>query len=511
MISEAQVLVDVRGGHRSKKSMHVLKARRGSKLLSPLLLLACLFATTCSGGSIPDILAGNAPAVSTAAVLLPSGGTISTLPPRYPLKVSGTGRYLVDQNNTPFLMVGDSPQALIANLSESDADYFLANRQAAGFNTVWVNLLCKTYTGCRSDGTTYDGIPPFLTPGDLSTPNDAYFTRVDHMLQLAAQHGLAVILDPVETGGWLSVLQSNGATKAYNYGVYLGNRYKNVPNLLWMSGNDYGSDKWANDNVVTAVARGIQSVDTNHIHTVELGINTSLDDTNWASLISLNAAYTYSPTYAEVLHAYNQSMMPVFMVEANYEFENNTGNDYGSPLLLRMQEYWSALSGATGQLYGNHYTWQFLSGWKTYLDTTGSQQLRLVTNLLAGRPWWNLVPDQNHAVVTAGYGTFSATGAVHTNDYVTAARTPDGRLVIAYLPTVRTITFNMSQLAGPVTAQWYDPTKGTYSSISGSPFSNSGLKQFTSPGSNGAGDGDWVLVLEANEYAHKAYLPTVGK
>lgn len=432
----------------------------------------------------------------------------------YPLRVSGNGRYLVDRANTPFLMVGDSPQALIANLSESDADYFLANRQAAGFNTVWVNLLCNTYTGCRSDGTTYDGIPPFLTPGDLSTPNDAYFTRADHMLQLAAQHGINVILDPIETGGWLSVLQSNGATKAYNYGVYLGNRYKNVPNLLWMSGNDFQS--WSNatdDTLVRSVAQGIRSADPNHLHTVELDylVSSSLDDATWAPLASLNAAYTYHPTYAEVLHAYNQAPIPVFMVEANYEFENNTGNDYGSPLLLRRQEYWTALSGSTGQLYGNYYTWPFRSGWKNHLDTTGSQQFRNVTNLLAGRRWWTLVPDQNHAVVTAGYGTFSATGAVHSNDYVTAARTPDGKLILAYLPTVRTITVNMSQLSGAVTAQWYDPTEGAYASISGSPFSNNGLKQFTPPGSNAAGDGDWVLVLEANEYAHKVYLPTVGK
>jgi hypothetical protein len=44
------------------------------------------------------------------------------------------------------------------------------------------------------------------------------------------------------------------------------------------------------------------------------------------------------------------------MVEANYEFENNTGKDLGTPAILRRQEYWTALSGATGQLYGNGYT-----------------------------------------------------------------------------------------------------------------------------------------------------------
>ena len=131
------------------------------------------------------------------ATLLP------TRPPAYPLRVGPTGRYLVDRNGRPFLIVGDSPQALIANVSETQADRFFANRQAAGFNSVWINLLCDDYTGGRPDGTTYDGIAPFTRPGDLSTPNPSYFARVDDMIRLAAKHRLAVFLDPIETGGWL--------------------------------------------------------------------------------------------------------------------------------------------------------------------------------------------------------------------------------------------------------------------------------------------------------------------
>ena len=31
----------------------------------------------------------------------------------YPLKVSANGRYLVDQNNVPFLLCGDVPQVIV--------------------------------------------------------------------------------------------------------------------------------------------------------------------------------------------------------------------------------------------------------------------------------------------------------------------------------------------------------------------------------------------------------------
>src|SRR5207237_8064195 len=89
-------------------------------------------------------------------------------------------------------------------------------------------------------------------------------------------------------------------------------------------------------------------------------------------------------------------------------------------------------------------------------------------------------------------------GNVHgtTSDYVTAARTPDGSLVMAYLPTRRTVTVDLSKLSGTTTARWYDPSNGEYKSIDGSPLPNSGKRNFIPPGNNGDGDGDWVLVLE---------------
>ena len=414
--------------------------------------------------------------------------------------MSANGRYLVDQDDVPFLMIGDSPQSLTVNLSEAEADAFFADRQAAGFNLVWVNLLCATYTGGRADGSTYDGIVPFTTPNDLATPNDAFFTRVDHMLNLAAAHGIVVLLDPAETGSYLSVLDANGVAKARDYGRYLGTRYENFDNIVWMHGNDFQT--WSNpsnDAVVQAVAHGIHDTDDRHIHTVELDyfVSGSLDDPTWAPLIELNASYTYFPTYAQVLADYNRpNALPTFLVEANYEFEHNAA-DLGTPQILRRQEYWSMLSGAAGQLYGNLWTWPFTSGWQTHLDTPGSQQMANVRFLFQSRRWYDLIPDQTHSVVTAGYGTFSDSGALGDNDYLTAARTPDGALVMAYMPTRRTITVDMSQLAAPAIASWYDPSNGTFTAIAGSPLANTGTRDLTPPGNNADGDGDWVLVLDA--------------
>jgi hypothetical protein len=433
----------------------------------------------------------------------PADPAPSAAAPAYPVKVGPTGRYFVDHNGTPFLILGESPQAMIGNLSEADAELFLANRKSHGFNTVWINLLCANGTGCNADGTTFDGIAPFLPDINLlPNPNDAYFARADRILQLAAKYGFLVVLDPAETISWLSVLRSKGLDWSRAYGKYLGTRYKDFHNILWMSGSDFQSWRTLSDDaLVQAVALGIKDTDPNHIHTVELDfpVSSSLDDSSWAPIISLNAAYTYSPTYAEVLHAYNQSASkPVFMVEANYEFENNTGKDPSTPAILRRQEYWTSLSGATGQLYGNDYTWVFKNGWKNQLDTPGAVQIAYVKALFEPRAWYELVPDQAHTVVTAGYGTFSSTSSIGANDYVTAARTPNGKLVMAYLPSARTVTVDMSQLSGPASARWYDPVVGMFRSIAGSPFANTGSRGFMTPGTNAGGDEDWVLILEVD-------------
>jgi Putative collagen-binding domain of a collagenase len=41
---------------------------------------------------------------------------------------------------------------------------------------------------------------------------------------------------------------------------------------------------------------------------------------------------------------------------------------------------------------------------------------------------------------------------------------------MAYMPSAREISVNMSRLAGPATGRWYDPTSGTYRMIAGSPW-----------------------------------------
>lgn len=433
--------------------------------------------------------------------------------PTYPLKVSGNKRYLVDQNNTPFLIVGDSPQAMPTMISLTDAARYFDDRQAHGFNSMWINVLCAGpyFPDCREDGTTYDGIRPFngyISGGtnaghyDLTKPNEAYFNRVDQVVTLAADHGMAVFLDPIETGQWLYTMRNNGPAACRSYGEYLGNRYKRFPNIVWLNGNDFRT--WQNsrdDDVVRAVAQGIKSADPDALQTIEFNPpwGSSFDDRTWVPIVSLNSTYVYGPTYVQILQSYNQKpIAPTYLLESHYDLER-VGHDYGTPQVLRRQEYWTMLSGGKGQIYGNAYTWTFMPGWQFNLDTIGVEQLMIWHQFFASLPWQDLVPDQSHTVVTSGLGAY---GTIKTrtsqSDFCTAARTSDQSLVIAYMPTARAITVNMASLKAPANARWFDPTSGTYTTIPGGPFANAGTRQFTPPGKNDGGDSDWVLLLTAS-------------
>ncbi|HVO79758.1 MAG TPA: DUF4038 domain-containing protein [Terriglobales bacterium] len=447
------------------------------------------------------------------ALLLPlwacSGSSSSPSPPPPPptnsalqLKASANHRYLVDQNNAPVLLAGDSPHTMFANLNNADLAAYLANRQSHSFNILWVEGLCSDYiSNCRSDLSTYDGIRPFSsgtdrTNFDVSTPNPAYWSRVDSYVNTAASYGIIILFDTWETGILMPLARANGNTKMHNFGVFLGNRYKTFSNIIWITGNDFQTWTDPTDNALMQnLMAGIASADPNHLQTTELSysVSGSLDDALLVPYTTLAGAYDYYCAYAESLDQYNYpSPVPVFFEEGYYEYHGTTHN-------LRTQAWWVALAGATaGQMYGSENVYPFLPGWQSYLDTVGVTQFGYLNSLLKSIKGYNLVPDQNHTVVTAGYGTFDNGqdgNCINSNDYVATSYLSDGTAAVSYLPQSTTVTVDMSKFNAAVTARWYDPAAGSFTAISGSPFANSGAQDFSSPGSNADGDPDWVLVL----------------
>ena len=120
---------------------------------------------------------------------------------------------LLDASNAPFLIIGDAPHSILAKLNNSDAVTYLTDRGQRGFNALWIELLCDSYTfgfgdeGTPNYGRDVNGNNPFTAtlPGgyyDLTTPNEAYWSHVDFIVQQAAAHGLQCLFTPLDQGGW---------------------------------------------------------------------------------------------------------------------------------------------------------------------------------------------------------------------------------------------------------------------------------------------------------------------
>jgi|GEM_PF-971039 len=437
----------------------------------------------------------------------------------YPLRVSADHRYLVDQNNKPFRIQGDSAQSLIANLTSDEADVYFSNRQARGFNTVNINLLEHKFA--VNAPANRSRAAPFTTAGNFSTPNEAYFAFADQIIDLAASKGMLVSLAYMYLGahggdeGWWAELtnSTNTQTVCYDFGLYLGNRYKDRKNILWVVGGDFFPPQGSEGETrLHRILDGIKAAGATQLQTGDWSApGLSTDEAAFASSMDVNAVYTYGPgnngaTYDEARAGYNHSpTIPAYLKETGYEAE---GWIPGDPASIRKYQYWAILGGSTaGGFYGHRDVWEFATDswssgfpfghqrWQNSLDAPGALDWQRLGQLFDSLPWYKLVPSGlgMRALVTAGGGMFGG------SDYVTAAAMSDGKVLLAYVPptgtAARSITVDMVAMSGSARARWFNPTSGAYTSISSS-LPNTGTQQFTTPGNNGAGSNDWVLVLD---------------
>ncbi|MGH6610351.1 MAG: DUF4038 domain-containing protein, partial [Burkholderiaceae bacterium] len=284
---------------------------------------------------------------------------------------------------------------------------------------------------------------------------------------------------------------ANGNSKMRAFGRYLGNRYKNFSHILWLHGGDYNPPNTA---LFREMALGIREIDTHSLMSAHCDSETAAAD-YWGgeTWLQINNVYTYNPVYSAALAQYARAdQMPFFLLESAYE------NESANEQRVRTQAYHALLSGAAGQVFGNNPIWHF-SGpglfatsitWQQALNSGGSQSMTHVRSLFAVRSWWTLEPDTASTTLTAGLSS--------GQDRAVAARASDRSFAIAYLPSMRTVTVDLGQLAGPkVNARWYDPANGSYATITGSPYLASSSQTFLPVSNNSANFGDWVLVLES--------------
>jgi Putative collagen-binding domain of a collagenase len=219
------------------------------------------------------------------------------------------------------------------------------------------------------------------------------------------------------------------------------------------------------------------------------------DQSPLGSQMTLNGAYSWSGDVAtHVRRAYAHAPTePAFLLEEPYDEEGPDGNNFNPSATQPVRRFqWKGVLGAVGG---------YVSGNGSGLSTRGGGDIS--TRKEPGT-WLGFMPSfiAWHTLVPSGLGGMrilvtSGGGSPPNPDYVAAAAAPDGTVLVAYVPPAHsgTITVDMTAMSVSTRARWFDPTTASYTSI-GTNLTPSGTRVFTPPGPNGAGDGDWVLLLD---------------
>lgn len=411
---------------------------------------------------------------------------------QFPLKKNLQGdRYLRDQNDQPFFWLGDAAWSLIAQCSREDVDLYLNDRRNKGFSVILVSLIEHKF--CSNAPANFYGEKPF-TSGPFSVPNDKYFEHADYVIRSAAIRNILVLLAPLYLGydckdeGWCAETQSASLVDMLSWGRYVGNRYKDFGNILWIIGGD--TDPARVKDKVLEMIRGIREKDTAHLFSAHNQPESmAADPWTGEDWLNVNDVYSYDSTlYTHFKTAFERKpVMPFYLCESAYENEHMS-----NPRQLRLQAYQAILSGAMGHIFGNCPIWHFgaykkwcgIDDWKTELNNWGSKSMEYFQRLFRSRPWQTLVPDFSQSLIISGSGTWGH------KDYVTAAITSDGGTMISYIPSGHSVSVDMGRISGKqARCWWYDPARGKASHIG--TIQTSGRHIFAP-----VSDEDWVLVID---------------
>ncbi|MGV2829114.1 apiosidase-like domain-containing protein [Myxosarcina sp. GI1(2024)] len=408
--------------------------------------------------------------------------------PEYPiptkLKIDSSKRFLVRADDSPFVWIGDTFWKF-SKLSREQRLQLLDDRKSKGFNVVMVRV-----------GTGTKGEPAGFT-GNLE-PIESHFQELDHLVAAANERGMYIAI----ATGWWYIVRDFDAEALYKFGKFIGDRYKNNDNIIWLGAGESGSHHRKQElafSKLKSLIRGIRDGDTgNKLLTVHADYQrgTSLSDTNelvdfknwqtsqWCCPDDLPRQDVRNWTVWEAI-AYDYEQLPTkptFDGEAWFENTNLGGGAPAKPYNIRRRAYFTIFAGGFGHSYGGSGIWDVTSNFSQALQYEGATQIGYLSQLLhaLGNDFLKLRPAQS--MVISG----------QSSDYdrhIQATSANDGSYALVYTAGTSNFALDLSQFrTESISAMWFNPRTKELSERNR--VGRSSLVNFTTPE-----NGDWVLVL----------------
>lgn len=439
----------------------------------------------------------------------------------FPLRISDNKRYLQDVHGKPFPILGRTAWCIISQ-PVSEQHTFIEHTKSFGYNAIEMSAICHWRSGnhapCNGRGDL-----PFLKKLDgtdwkdslhytagkqspnFTAPKEAYWKYMDAFVDYCESKGILIFFFPAYVGyhdgdqGWMEELAANGPEKVKAYGRWIANRYKNSKNLVWMLLGDDGKFSPEKRDAEAALIAGLKSVpDRQSIYCSAESFSgqNSAENEYFGKEMTLNGVYNWEKDIAaQGRRAYaHEPTMPAYLLEEPYDEEGPDGNNYNPHAVqpVRRFQWWGWLTTIGGYVAGNGYIWPFIDPlWQQHLSSPGARDMKVLNEFIQSIDWWRPVPDGLDGMRNLVVGNSADTAS----DYVAAACSKEGDLLVAYVPPGHggTVMVDLSAMNGKLSAEWFDVTSGEYWKIEGKV---SGKMEFKTRGKNGKGEGDWVLVVK---------------
>lgn len=426
------------------------------------------------------------------------------------------------RDDKPFFWLGDTAWELFQRLNREEADEYLKHRSEQGFTVIQAVALANL-DGLHTPNA-YNELP--LENDDPARPREEYFKHVDYIIDQANKYGLVIGLLP--TWGdkvlqlWREGPEIFTPENAKIYGKWLGNRYKDRKNIIWILGGDRNPRTPTQEEIWRNMAKGIvegvggndKALITFHPQPNEFGSAQWFHNDDWLDFnMFQNGHCRDQAVYDRIQRVYNKlPAKPVLDAEPLYEDHvicNDPGDlGYSSTYDIRKYAYLDIFSGAFGHTYGCHDVWQFYDPnkksriyvrnpqiyWKEAMDLNGASQMKFVRKLMESRPLLDRVPDQS-LIIENNSPAAERIQATCGKDYL-----------FIYSASGRSFTVLLGKISGSnLKGFWFDPRTGKSTAIKS--FENQGSKKFTPPqqnfpSSSGYGN-DWVLILDDADKDYK--------
>jgi len=424
------------------------------------------------------------------------------------LKVTGDNRYIQWESGEPFFILADTAWEMFHRLSKEEIFYYLETRAAQGFNTAQAVALAE-FEGLTV-GNAYGRLPLKNIDGAYSPAapdtdgENSYWGLVDAAVKKAASLRMFICLLPA-WGDKFNLKWGKGPEiftpeNARIYGKWLGGRYKDDWNIIWMMGGDRPLETDAHRAVISEMASGIREADCNHLITFHpMGAKSSVDEVfnqgyiDFHTIQSGHGVDTGYESYKMLRRTWETEKKPFMNSEPRYEdhpacFKPEYGYCWDGAD-IRMNLYWDMLEGACGHTYGNHCIWSFNREasayfpyrWMDALHHEGAETVRWAKQLRESRDYFSLraAPE----LVGNGAGLLGHIAAGMGQNYA-----------YAYSPLGLPFTLRTGLMpSGTLKLSWFNPRTGETKL---SMLFRGGNSETLVPPTQGKGQ-DWIAVVEA--------------